>query len=188
MPDLQLQRQDIVSLLSQLGQELIKKKFRSPVKILLIGGAYMILELQNRQTTQDIDIYPLNFPDSMQPDKQTKDFQAAIRAVARQYSNMPKNWLNDVAFSLRMGSQPEESELELYASYGMLEIYRPPRPFILALKLFADRPKDRPDIAALLDDLQIRTRAQAQAILDRYYDRITQMEYRVNKTLDRLFP
>lgn len=180
----ELQRQDIEQLLKELGGEL-EKKFRVPVQILLIGGAYMLLTLHNRETTQDIDIYPLNIPDSTQPDKQTKQFLSAVRAIAQRHG-LPRNWLNDVSFNLLGGLDPQSKEV--YAVYGMLEVYTPPADFILALKLFADRDKDAPDIVALLRELSISTRQQAQDILDRYIERRFQQEYRVYLTLDKWFP
>jgi len=78
--------------------------------------------------------------------------------------------------------------MELWITYGMLEIYKPPADFILALKLFADRSKDKLDIEALLSNLQVTTREQAQGILDRYIERKFQQEYRVYLTLDKWFP
>jgi hypothetical protein len=78
--------------------------------------------------------------------------------------------------------------MELWAVYGMLEVYRPPASFMLALKLFADREKDAQDIEALIRELGIRTRRQAQDILDRYIEPRFQREYRVHLTLDEWFP
>jgi|SRR5581483_8818083 len=179
-----LQREDIELLLRELGSELAKT-FDKPVQILLIGGAYMILTLHNRATTQDVDIYPLNIPDSTRPNQQTRLFLTAVRQIARNHG-LPRKWLNDVSFNLLGGLSPQT--MELWVTYGMLQIYRPPEDFILALKLFADRPKDRPDIEALLRDLDITTREQAQAVLDRYIEDRFQQEYRVYLTLETWFP
>ena len=180
----ELQKEDIEQLLQELGSEL-EKKFRQPVKIMLIGGAYMILTLHNRETTQDIDIYPLNIPDSQNADKDTKKFLSAVRAIAKRHG-IAKDWLNDVSFNLLGGLSP--ATMELWVTYGMLEIYRPPADFVLALKLFADREKDEDDIKALLQDLGITTHEQAQEILDRYIETRFQQEYRVYLTLDKWFP
>jgi len=59
--------------------------------------------------------------------------------------------------------------------------------FILALKLFADREKDEGDIKALMQDLGVTTRQEAQEGLDRYIERRFQQEYRVYLTLDKWF-
>src|SRR5882762_9093482 len=104
----ELNRQDIENLLQELGNALTTK-FRQPVKVMLIGGAYMILTLHNRKTTKDIDIYPLNIPDSQNADKDTKKFMTAVRAVAKRHS-MSKDWLNDVSFNLLGGLSPETME------------------------------------------------------------------------------
>src|SRR5437660_366701 len=160
----ELNKQDIENLLQELGNELTTK-FRDPVQVMLIGGAYMILTLHNRETTQDIDIYPLNIPDSQNADKETKKFLSAVRAIAKRHG-IAKDWLNDVSFNLLGGLSP--NTMELWATYGMLEIYKPPADFILALKLFADREKDEEDIKALMQDLGVITCPQAQEVLDRY--------------------
>jgi len=57
----------------------------------------------------------------------------------------------------------------------------------LALKLFADREKDEEDIKALMQDLRVITRPQAQGILDYYIERRFQQEYRVYLSLDKWF-
>jgi hypothetical protein len=180
----ELNRQDIEKLLAELGNELATK-FRAPVKVMLIGGAYMILTLHNRKTTKDVDVYPLNIPDSQNADKDTRKFLATVRAIAKRHS-LAKDWLNDVSFNLLGGLSP--ATMELWTTYGMLEIYKPPIDFILALKLFADRSKDKPDIEALLQNLGITARDQAQDVLDRYIEQKFQQEYRVYLTLDKWFP
>jgi hypothetical protein len=50
----------------------------------------------------------------------------------------------------------------------MLHVYFPSKEYILASKLMTFRPKDLDDVRALLEDLQIETREQAQAIVDRF--------------------
>ena len=180
----ELNRQDIENLLAELGSELATK-FRAPVKVMLIGGAYMILTLHNRKTTKDVDVYPLNIPDSQNADKDTKKFLSVVRAIAKRHG-IAKDWLNDVSFNLLGGLSP--ATMELWTTHGMLEIYKPPTDFILALKLFADRDKDKPDIEALLQNMVVTRREQAQEILDRYIEQKFQQEYRVYLTLDKWFP
>ena len=50
----------------------------------------------------------------------------------------------------------------------MLDVYIPPGDYILALKLLAGRQKDWDDIYALCQHLKIRTRKQAQQLVDRF--------------------
>jgi hypothetical protein len=71
----------------------------------------------------------------------------------------------------------------------MLEVYIPPREYILALKLLANRKKDQKDIMALCQQLNVQTREQAQQVIDRYVpDREVQQLSNLNKTLSILFP
>jgi len=52
-----------------------------------------------------------------------------------------------------------------------MDIYLPQADCMLALKLLSGRPRDEEDIAALCQQLNISTREQAQALVDRYADR-----------------
>ena len=49
-----------------------------------------------------------------------------------------------------------------------LHVYAPASEYILALKIIAGRQKDLDDCDILLPKTQIRTRKQAQQVLDRY--------------------
>jgi len=48
-------KQDIEKYLRMLGQELLKRQVTG--EILLAGGAVMLLKVQNREITKDIDAY-----------------------------------------------------------------------------------------------------------------------------------
>ena len=77
-----LQPGEIEELLAELGQELAEKGVTS-IQMMIVGGAYMLLNIGNRATTQDIDFFPLNFIDSTQPDQQTRTILTSINSVAR---------------------------------------------------------------------------------------------------------
>jgi hypothetical protein len=179
----ELDKQNIENLLQELGQELAQK-IKSPMCIMLIGGAYMILFLGNREYTEDVDVFPLNFPTSATPSADTKKFATAARAVARRHQ-LRKNWLNDSAATMLGGLGPDPT-LELWAQFGTLEIYIPPLDFILALKIFADRGKDSSDLDALIQTLNITNHAQLQAIADKYIYQRWQLEYKVDRTINNL--
>jgi hypothetical protein len=53
----------------------------------------------------------------------------------------------------------------------MLLVYAPASEYILALKITAGRQKDLDDCAILFPKTKIRTRKQAQQLLDRYISR-----------------
>ncbi len=180
-----LQAQEIEGLLQDLGDELLVKGCTS-VRVLIVGGAYMLLTIGNRSTTQDIDVFPLNFIDSSHPDKKTRTILSAINAVAKRHG-LKRDWLNDAAFGILGGTQPPFEQLTRWRVYGALEIYLPPAEFIFAVKVFGYRDRDFNDVQALIRALNVRTREQAQAIIDRYIERKAQQEYRTQMTLDDLF-
>ena len=180
-----LQPGEIDRLLQDLGNELTTSGF-SNVRVMVVGGAYMLLNVGNRATTQDIDVFPLNFASSANPDKNTKSILKAISAVAKRNS-LRRDWFNDAAFGIVGELQPPQHELILWKTYGALEIYMPPAEFILAVKIFGYRSRDYNDVAALIKRLNVQTREQAQAIIDKYIDRKVQKEYLTHTTLDDLF-
>ena len=52
-----MQAQDIEKYLSQLGQELVKLGVDRPIRVLMIGGAYMMLLADAPRSTDDVDIF-----------------------------------------------------------------------------------------------------------------------------------
>jgi len=180
-----LQSVEIEALLQDLGAELAARGFTS-IRVMLLGGAFMLLKVGNRATTQDIDVFPLNFVDSSHPDETTKKIVVAIHAVAKK-NGLKRDWFNGAAFGILGGTQPPQEELTLWKAYGALELYMPPAQFILAVKLFGFRDRDYNDVQALLTVLNVSTREQAQAIIDCYIPRQAQREYRTQETLDDLF-
>jgi hypothetical protein len=165
-----------------LDEELEKRKINKPVRLAVVGGIYMMFFLKNRESTKDVDVIPLDFPDTTEPNQETKAFRSAINAVARRYQ-LRRDWMNDVvaAFTQELGA------LTLWREYSNLQIYVPNAECILVLKLLAGRAKDEDDILALCDMLDIQTREQAQELVDRYADKTWQKECVLEKTLDDLF-
>ncbi len=181
-----MQEADIESYLADLGQELQNHGLLQPVRILMVGGAFMLTQLHNRPSTQDIDVLLKDITDPAgSPLYQT--FKSAVRAVASN-RHLPTTWLNDViGEALRNnGTVPEGT---LWRTYGMLEIYIPPKEYMLALKLLAGRPRDIADIQALSQQLAITSREQAQQVVDRYIpDQTLQQLNHLDLTLHQLFP
>jgi hypothetical protein len=176
---------EIENYLRALDDELGKKRnIRKPVRLAVVGGVYMVFVLKNRASTKDIDIMPLDFPDTTHPNQETRAFQAAVHAVAKAHK-IKRDWMNDVvtAFSPELDS----GSLILWRSYTHLQVYVPQVDFILVLKLLAGRDRDEDDILALCKALNIQTREQAQALVDRYTDQRWQQECNLEATLDALF-
>lgn len=67
-----MNKQDIEKYLRMLGQELLQRQVTG--EILLVGGAVMLLKVQNREVTKDIDAY-------FNPE-QANTIRDAARAVA----------------------------------------------------------------------------------------------------------
>ncbi len=181
-----LYRDTIEQLLSEVGDELAAQKFTTPVRIMLIGGAYMLLTQGNRETTEDVDAFMLNIDNLSKKTKETRKFEKAVRTIAKRHGISKSNWLNDVAFDWIDGLGPQP-RVVLWKRFNMLEVYLPPEDYILALKLFSYRPKDIPDIQALLKRLNVQTKEEAQKIVNKYILVRWQIEFNVAKALHEIF-
>lgn len=179
-----MQYQDIEHNLTLLGEELGLKK---PIRLLLIGGAFMITQkIGERKTTGDIDvIVSLDHPLTSH---EYHLFKSAVRFVAYDLK-ISETWLNDFA-SEALTSTGKIPKGTPWRTFGkLIEITLPPKDFILACKLLAGRPKDSNDTIALCKVLRVKQREQAQAIVDTYFpDRQFQELSNVLVTLNRFFP
>lgn len=181
-----MQAQDIEDYLTDLGDELQTRGLAQPLRILIVGGAYMLIEGYSRPPTQDIDVL-LRDIDDPTTSPTYPVFRAAILTVANRRL-LPPTWINDViGDALRAaGTIPSGT---LWRTFRMLEAYLPPSDYMLALKLFAGRPKDRQDIMNLSQHLGIRSRDEAQEVIDRYIpsQQLQQLNH-VGDILDELYP
>jgi len=83
---------DIQRYLSLVGKELQAMGVQEPVQLLLIGGGYMLTQVQNRTVTGDVDavwVYPEVYADS----EVYRLFRAAVELVADDEGLEP-SWLN----------------------------------------------------------------------------------------------
>jgi hypothetical protein len=181
-----MQRQEMEQYLAELGQALEQQGVQQPVRILLIGGAFMLTQMSSNRVTNDIDVLLSDIDDpTTSPLYQT--FKMAARIVARQ-NNIPLTWINDVIgdFLRDVSKIPQGT---LWRTYGLLQVYIPEADYILALKLLAGRQKDKEDIQLLCQQLHINTRIHAQQVVDRYIpDKQVQQINNLDKTLGILFP
>lgn len=180
-----MQDREIETYLAELGQKLLDLGVQHPIRILVIGGAFMLLQVKNRRTTDDIDIV-LKDEESATASPLYQTFRAAVRAVAAR-NQLKDNWLNDVMadFLRDAGTIPEGT---FWGRYGMLEVFLPTKDYVLALKLLAGRQKDKGDIFALCQQLKIQTREQAQRLIDQYIpNKQLQQINNVDGTLDEFF-
>jgi hypothetical protein len=163
-----MQPQDIECYLVALDQALFDQGIVTPIPVLLLGGAYITLQINARRATNDIDVFPFVQGDTDQATgiPLAVALYLAIQAVTEQYRLRP-TWFN----TIRIGAlQPRGvvPQRKLWKKYQVLEVYLPEPEYVLVQKLLIHRRKDRQDIVYLLQTLGITEHAQAQALLDRY--------------------
>lgn len=179
-----MQAQDIELYLADLGQELSNMGVSSPVRILMVGGAFMLTQMHSMRMTKDVDVL-LKDIDDPTTSPLYKVFKTAVRAVASR-RQIPTTWINDLIgdFLRDLGTAPNGV---LWRTYVVLEVYVPEAEYILALKLLAGRQKDIEDIRLLCQQIHIQTRYEAQQLVDRYIPKKVQQVNDLDDTLSDLF-
>lgn len=175
---------DIERYLLLVGEQLRTMGVSKPIRLLLVGGGYMLTQVRNRAATGDIDTVWLR-PQIHAGSEIYRLFQSAIQFVADN-EGLDASWLNiDVGdFVLMAGPSPK---MKLWKKFGMIAVYLPPKDFVLAHKILAARNKDKGDIEVLLSQLKIDTRKKAQRILDKYIHPDIQSNHHVDAKLDLFF-
>ena len=158
-----MEARDIERYLAELGAELQYRGLKQPVRILLIGGAYMLLLAHAPRSTKDIDIFWLD-EDGLQ--RAYAPLRESVQVIKQKY-DLDGDWLNYLA-QILMGDEVIVPNGKLWKQFGPLHVYAPSDEYILALKINAGRRKDLDDCVILLPKTNIRTREQAQQLLDRY--------------------
>ncbi len=180
-----MQAHEIEMYLAELGQELQNQGTQRPIRVLLVGGAFMLTQLHSRATTNDVDVVLKDVDDST-TSPLYRSFKNAVRVVATR-NNMPVIWLNDVIGDFLKDSS-DVPDGTLWRQFATLEVYVPASEYILALKLLAGRQKDESDILVLCQQLQVQTRSKAQELLDKYIpNKQVQQINEVDVTLKRFF-
>jgi hypothetical protein len=147
-----MHRDEIERHLRQVGRYLDEQQLTG--EILIVGGAYMTLVLQQREATKDVDAY---FASNA----------AAIREAAAQVAReegLPADWLNDAV----KGFVFTEPEISLWLEYPGLRVYAPAPAYIFAMKAFAGRPEDLRDLDALRTILGLNSAGEALELITRY--------------------
>ena len=199
--------EQIIQYLEELAEVLADLKVNAPFHMLITGGAYMLLR-DKRRSTLDIDFalvenpqpamlagqaFPLTVKKTEIARKTTTvpysaEFKQAVQIVARRHENLPLDWLNDEAAVYYYDDAPQ-AEGTLWRSFGgILYVYLPTMEYILATKIAAYRPKDAGDIQLLIQELNVHTRAQARAIVDKFLLPDAQEFWEVDEKLEILFP
>lgn len=134
-----LERQEIVDALRRLGE--LADANGTPIELLIVGGAVMVLEFQARASTRDVDVVILSPSDP-----------AVVRALARTVASergWPEDWLNDAVKEFLVGS----TVLTEVLSMPGIRVCRPSIEQLLPMKLCAWR--DDVDISDATRLLQV---------------------------------
>jgi len=179
-----MDEQNIIDMLTLVGDELQRMGLKRPIRVLLVGGAYMITQIHNRSTTRDVDII------AQKIDRQSEEhriLKQATSTVARILNASPA-WFSDnmADFFKSIGKVPNG---KLWFSRGKLEVYLPDPGYVLALKMISGRDKDLEDIEALLQTLHLKKRKQVENLIKKYIDQETLEEYNeeIQIALDTFF-
>jgi len=196
---------EIIGYLEDLAQVLTKLGVRSPFHLLVSGGAYMLLQ-QSRRATQDIDFALIARPVAqVEPNKvlqvtvqraeiskrssrvpDAQEFRQAVEMIAQQ-AGLDSDWMNDESAVYLYDDAPQADAYFWRSFAGVLYIYLPTKEYVFALKMAAFRAKDQEDIKVLMRDLGLRTRAEAQVILDKFLLPEAQKFWQVSRKLKRVF-
>lgn len=166
-----MQEQEIIRYLRLLGEELEVLQVEQPVRLLLVGGAYMVTQIGNRATTMDVDVVAHVDPES----QEYLSFKNAVRFVASDM-HISLSWLSD-----NIGEFIAETQhiplKQPWLKHGMLEVYLPDPQYILVLKIIAARENDIEDARALLSRLRLKNRKQVERVLRKYGNRNMLADY-----------
>jgi Nucleotidyltransferase of unknown function (DUF6036) len=175
---------EIEKYLAELGTELKNRGIKKPVRLMLIGGAYMLLLANAPRSTNDIDVFWLEedaFQQTLNP------LRESVQAITKRHTLNP-DWFNYVA-QLLMYDEIIVPNGKLWKRFGPLHIHIPTREYILALKITAGRDKDLEDCAILLSQTTIKTRQQARQLLNQYIlpEGQEKNAEQIENSLDQLF-
>src|SRR5437588_1014167 len=88
-----MEAEDIERYLAELGTELKNRGLKKPVRVLLIGGAYMLLLANAARSTKDIDIFWLD-EDGLQ--RAYAPLRESVQVI-KQKHDLDAGWFNYLA-------------------------------------------------------------------------------------------
>ena len=165
-------KEDIEKYLRMLGQELQQRNITG--EILLAGGAVMLLKVQNREVTKDIDAY-------FNPG-QADVIREAARVIADR-EGLPHDWINDGVKGFFYAQPPTER----WAEYPGLRVYIPSLDYLFAMKVVAGRPQDIEDIKALANELNLSNAHEALTLVKKYIPEqllVPRIEYMIDEIFE----
>src|SRR2546421_4553116 len=90
-----MEARDIVLYLTELGAELKRRGIKKPVRVMVIGGAYMLLVANSSRPTEDVDYFWLD-TDVLQStfsQQEWDDIVESVKAVTDKFGLEP-GWFN----------------------------------------------------------------------------------------------
>jgi hypothetical protein len=152
--DLRLSRDDIESLLRELGSELAARGVRGD--LFVVGGAAMALAYSLRRITADVDAV-------FEPKAVVYE---VAQGIAEHHQHLPADWLNDAVKGFLPG-EDRESTVILDAAGIRVAVASPP--YLLALKVLAARQdRDADDLRELAALCGVTSAQQVLEIAERY--------------------
>jgi len=119
-------KNNIDELLIELAKE-YKKLTNIPVKLILVGGASILLNYNFRESTGDIDVMPLI----------SSSLIKAINIISEKY-NLHRQWLNDDFKNTKSFSKKLYNVSNLYKNIdNILEIRTIKAEYLIAMKIMA---------------------------------------------------
>lgn len=142
-----LSKENIDRLFSSLAAKYEDMGGRTPIELLLVGGAAILTRFQYRAMTLDVDaIYP---KDAL--------FLRAVEEIGKE-EGLPKDWINDEFTITPSYSDAIRQRARLYKSFGkgLLKVYRLPDAYLIAMKMRANRPTggDLDDVIHMVAELK----------------------------------
>lgn len=169
-----MNKQDIEKYLHLVGQELQAQGVT--LDLLLLGGAAMLIEVGNRESTQDVDTYFVS------------NTTALLKASAKvaQHEQLPDGWLNTAAagFTYNFIKKPN---MVLWRAFPGLQVYLPSLEYLFVTKVMAGREKDDLDIKALAVALRLSTGKDAIDLV-RHYVSVDDISDEALEAIRRCFP
>lgn len=196
-----MSKEELEALLAELDSALAAAfPGPAPISVLLVGGACLLLADITTRPTRDVDVIITDLLGTGEASlvynltPTTAKIRKIIERIGRQHGlrGDERMFFNDdcAAFLLELG-YGKLPPSRLLRAYRKLHLSIPADlAYILACKLMAGRPvKDYPDIVVLCQRLTIQTRAQAHALVTRFFpDPYQQYLYRLGETVRDLFP
>jgi hypothetical protein len=178
---------EIEQYLTELGAELKQRGMTKPIRFLLIGGAFMLLLANAPRTTDDVDALWLEDWLTSVSQEEITILHESVSIVGNKHA-IEDDWFNYMTHLL-MGEHIIIPKGKLWRRFGPLHIHIPSKEYVLALKIVAGRENDINDARILLPQTKIKTRKQAQEMLNKHIlpGGLQIHAEQIQQSLDKLF-